>query len=110
MKTKMILPAALAALTAGTGLFALVNQSEAQDRRQADPSAPRGFRFEFRNDGSAPRLFENGREVQRGGQADDADNNDPLSDMMRRLLELQGQTQNPGQTPPRRGNGNGGQR
>lgn len=101
MKSNMIFPVALAAVTAGAGLFSLARQAEAQDRGAA-PGTARHYHFEFRNDGSAPRLFADGQLVQqRGGRDQNAgDEDEPLRQFMRDLRNRQ--------RAQGRGNGSGG--
>jgi serine protease Do len=50
---------------------------ETQD--QAKPGEPKQFRFEFRNEGSGPKLFRNGKEVKPG------DGEDPLQKMQEEM-------------------------
>ena len=61
MKPRYIIPALAASLAAGA-LFTL----HAQDDAPA-PGQQKQFRFEFRNDGSGPRLFRDGKEVKPDG-------------------------------------------
>jgi serine protease Do len=91
MNTRFLLPAALAAVTAGSGLLAFSMNAGAQPNRQApSPGQTRQFRFEFKNDGSGPRFWENGREVapkevqQRRGTPLP---NGQMGDLLRRLME-----------------------
>jgi len=95
MKNRIILPVALAAVTAGTGLLAFSRQAEAQPNRAAQPDQTRQFRFEFKDDGSGPRFFQNGREVspqevqKQRGQADPGQDG-PMAELLRRLMEGHG--------------------
>ncbi|MDB6071427.1 MAG: mucD 6 [Verrucomicrobiales bacterium] len=84
MKTRLFLPVALAALTAGTGLLALSQQADAQ---QNVPGQTRKFRLEFKNDGTKPRFWQNGQELPNpfSGGADVQDN--PMAELLRRLME-----------------------
>lgn len=113
MKSKMIFPVALAAFTAGAGLFTLARQAEAQERTLAGetaPGTPRGFRFEFRNDGSGPQLYQDGLPVQQRSQAqqnpEGAGDPDAMRQFLRELREFQrrggqrGQGGQAGQTNP----------
>jgi serine protease Do len=104
MKNRLFLPVALAALTTGTGFLAISTHAQAQQRRQEQAPRAQQFRFEFKNDGTGPRFFKNGQEMQnpfraQGGNEGVQDN--PL-DLLRKLMEeAHG---NPGERSPRRGN------
>ncbi|HWB01874.1 MAG TPA: PDZ domain-containing protein [Verrucomicrobiales bacterium] len=51
---------------------------------------PRQFRFEYRNDGSRPRFFRDGKEVKPGANAgkDDDENADPREELHKQMEEL----------------------
>ena len=55
MKPRYLLPTLAASIAAAGALFTL----HAQDDSPA-PGQQKQFRFEFRNDGSGPRIFNNG--------------------------------------------------
>lgn len=90
MNTRFLLPAALAAVTAGTGLLTLSVQADAQQNRPQAPGQVQEFRFELKDDGTGPRFWKNGREIspeqvqQRRGQAAP---NGPMGELLRRLME-----------------------
>lgn len=70
MKPRYILPTLAASIAAAGAFFTL----QAQDDAPA-PGQQKQFRFEFRNDGSGPRFFKNGKEVkpEDGGKINPAD-------------------------------------
>lgn len=88
MKTRLFLPVALAALTAGTGLLALSGHADAQ---QNQPGQTHKFRLEFKNDGTKPRFWQNGQELPNPFTegADVQDN--PMAELLRRLMESHGE-------------------
>lgn len=86
MNTRTFVPLALAAVTAGTGLLAFSRLAEAQQNR---PEEPRQFRFEFRNDGTGPRLRENGGEGKNPfrQQLPEKVQDNPMAELLKRLME-----------------------
>lgn len=99
MKMHVFFPAALAVATAGAGLLSFSRNAEAG--ADAWIQAPgqgqtRQYRFEFRNDGSGPRFFENGKEVPapQGGGLEVQEN--PMEELLRRMMEGRGMGGSPG--------------
>jgi serine protease Do len=96
MKNRIFFPLALAALTAGTGLFSFTRQLEAQQERREAPGQTKQFRFEYKNDGTGPRFWQNGQEVtpeevqQRRGQLGQNGADRSLGELLRRLMEGHG--------------------
>ena len=90
MNTRIFLPIALAAVTAGTGLLAFSRQAEAQQNRPDIPGQVRQFRFEFKNDGSAPRFLQDGREMPNPLDRGQGVQDNPMAELLRRLMEGQG--------------------
>ncbi len=97
MKTRFILPAVLAAATAGAGLLSFTRLAEARPWEAEAPAPTPGqaqqFRFEFRNDGSGPRLWRNGREVRPNGNfgnPSEGVQTNPMEELLRRLMERHG--------------------
>ncbi len=70
MKPRFLIPALAASIAAAGAIFTLHAQDESPP-----PGQQKQFRFEFRNDGSGPRFFKNGKEVKpgAGGQINPAD-------------------------------------
>lgn len=70
MKPRYLLPTLAASIAAAGAFFTL----QAQDDSPS-PGQQKQFRFEFRNDGSGPRFFKNGKEVkpEDGGKINPAD-------------------------------------
>ncbi len=96
MKNRIFLPMALAALTAGTGLFTFTRQLEAQQNQGGTPGQTKQFRFEFKNDGTGPRFWQNGQEVtpeevqQRRSPLGQNGADRSLGELLRRLMEGHG--------------------
>lgn len=97
MKKSLFFPATLATFAAVGGLLTLAHNSDAQDARENRPQT-RGFRFEFKDDGSGPRFFMNGREVP----ADDVNPDDFFPKEFRRFFGSGGDGANPLEDLPRR--------
>jgi serine protease Do len=115
MKPRLILPALAAVAAAGGAFYSLQARDALRNERDphdlapgtarfvqltidesdeaaddAVPGRPRIERFEFRNDGSGPRFFRNGREVKPGDNSgeDDADvPGDPQFRQMQKQME-----------------------
>lgn len=70
MKPRFLIPALAASIAAAGAFFTLHAQDESPP-----PGQQKQFRFEFRNDGSGPRFFKNGKEVKpgAGGQVNPSD-------------------------------------
>ncbi|MES2709678.1 MAG: PDZ domain-containing protein [Verrucomicrobiota bacterium] len=100
MKSNLIFPVALAAFTAGAGLFTLSRQAAEAQENAAAPGNVRTFRFEFAGDGSGPRVYGDGRLVQQRSQAQDGDDADPMRDLFRELREFQRRGGQRGQMNP----------
>jgi len=62
---------------------ALENWEAGADDGEARPGQPKQFRFEFRNDGSGPKFFRDGKEVKPANDA--GDNADPLGQMRKEM-------------------------
>jgi len=96
MKNRIFFPVALAALTAGTGLFSFTRQLEAQQERREAPGPSKLFRFEFKNDGTGRWFQQNGQEAapeevqQRRGQLGQNGADRSLGELLRRLMEGHG--------------------
>ncbi len=84
MNTRIFAPIALAALTAGTGLLAFSRQAEAQQER---PGQVQQFRFEFRNDGTGPRLWKNAEELRNPFRPAESVQDNPMAELLKRLME-----------------------
>lgn len=84
MNTRIFVPLALAAVTAGTGLLAFSRQAEAQQERQ---SQPQQFRFDLRKDGTAPRLWKNGEELKNPFRKAEGVQDNPMAELLKRLME-----------------------
>ena len=84
MNTRFFFPAAAAALAAGTGLLAFSRPAAAQQERPPAAGQAQKFRFEFKNDGSAPRFWHNGQEGDGSGQGIQ---DSPMGEWLRRMLE-----------------------
>ncbi len=84
MNTRFFFPAAAAALAAGTGLLAFSRPAAAQQERPPAAGQAQKFRFEFKNDGSAPRFWHNGQEGDGSGQGIQ---DSPMGEWLRRRLE-----------------------
>lgn len=90
MNTRLFLPATLAALTAGTGLLFVTRHAEAQLPQNQSGGNPLEYRFEFRSDGAPPRFWKNGQELPpNGGSARRIQDDNPMADLLRRMLENQ---------------------
>ncbi|RYD36814.1 MAG: PDZ domain-containing protein [Verrucomicrobiaceae bacterium] len=99
MKPNLLFPVALAALTAGAGLFTVTRHATAAEQARSRETRPiefHSYRLELRGDGSSPRLIENGRLVQQN--QDDAD---PMREFFRELRERQRRNGQRDQSGPR---------
>ena len=94
MKPRYLLPTLAASIAAAGALFTL----HAQDDSPA-PGQQKQFRFEFRNDGSGPRFFKNGKEVkpEAGGQINPAD--EMQKEMQKQMEDLMRQHMGEGSGP-----------
>ena len=98
MKPRYLIPALAASLAAAGTLFTL----HAQDDSPA-PGQQKQFRFEFRNDGSGPRLFRNGKEVKPGTGGEINPMQEMQKEMQKQLEEMmrghRGEGSGPGASP-----------
>ena len=98
MNTRIFIPAVLAVAAAGAGLLGFSLQAEEQPSwliQRPDQTKP--FRFQFKNDGTGPRFWQNGQEMPDRPQGGSGVQDNPMAEMLRRLLEGQGR----GGTPER---------
>ena len=88
MNTRIFIPAVLAVATVGAGLLGFSLQAEDQPGQLIQaPGQTKQFRFEFRNDGTGPRFRQNGQEMPPRQQGSSGIQDNPMADLLKRLLE-----------------------
>jgi len=68
-------------------LIADDNEDDEDDADDAPAPKQQQFRYEYRNDGSGPRLFRNGKEIKPSAD-DNKDGGDPTQEMRKRMEEM----------------------
>ena len=93
MKNRFLFPVAVAAVSAGTGFLAFSLNADAEQNQPERQGQTKQYRFEFKNDGSGPRFWQNGKELENPlGQGQGVQDN-PMAELLRRLLENHGSPQ-----------------